>query len=45
MILAAQSAYASGRMGVAFAGQTIMVTLGMRVAGEAPMFGRRTWTA
>ena len=40
MILAAQSAYASGRTGVAFAGQTIMITLGLPVACEAPMFCR-----
>jgi hypothetical protein len=33
MILAAQSAYASGRTGVAFAGQTIMITLGLPVVG------------
>jgi hypothetical protein len=33
MILAAQSAYASGRTGVAFAGQTIMITLGLLVVG------------
>ena len=45
MILASQSAYTPGRAGVAFAGQTIMITLGLPVVGEAPMFCRCTWTA
>jgi hypothetical protein len=36
LILAALSAYESGRTGVTFAGQTIMITPGLPVAGEAP---------
>jgi hypothetical protein len=43
--LGCTSGYGSGRTGVAFAGQTIMLTLGLPVVGEAPMFYRRTWTA
>jgi hypothetical protein len=36
---------ASGRTGIAFAGQTIMITLGLPVVCGTPMFCRCTWTA
>jgi hypothetical protein len=37
MILAAQSAYTSGRTGVALAGQTIMITLGLAAGSTSWM--------